>query len=188
MIYDDTTNGVDNADIYPKLDGLINDIKRKFEINEELNFVIIDDYPSGPDLGVQRKYKFNYRSKKGSTLDNVLIITKGIFKIMNSDELEMLIAHEFSHIKNKDTTALNYIRKKYLSLMVIPPVLGIVLGAGVELVIKYNLLAASLIIISYFIIAALEGARAYNSKKRSIETRADEDALNVMLNPDALRN
>ncbi len=178
MIEDDTINGLDKDEIPPELCDLIHNIQCKFNINEKVYFVITDDGLSGPNMNVQHKYKFKYRLKKDLTLCNVLKITRGMFKIMNLDEIINLIAHEFGHIKNKDESELKPIIWVFALLAIISGLAG-----AFEIFFKYD---HFIIILTFviFVIIIIMGKRKYNSKMRSMETRADIEAVTVMQNPD----
>jgi len=177
MVNDVVISGLKSGESYSGLDVLIHEVKCKFGLHKTIEVAISDDPLTGPNMNVEHKF----RSKKDpNTLDSVLIISRGMLKIFdpvkNADEMKVLIAHEFSHLKNEDVSVLNHI-------IVIYAVLAVIFAGIVAVLSSCNIIFICLTLI----IIAICYMRNNNWKRRSMEIRADREAVIEMDTPGALQ-
>jgi Zn-dependent protease with chaperone function len=177
MINDVVISGLNTGETYPGLDDLIQEVKCKFGISKTIEVIISDDPSSGLNMNIENK--FGLRGDP-NTLDNVLIITRGMFKIFditkNTDEMKILIAHECSHLKNEDVSVSN-------NIIVIYAALAVIFAEIVAVLSSCNFI----LIFLALVITAICYKRNHNWKRRLMETRADREAVIEMGTPDALQ-
>lgn len=111
-----------------------------------------------------------------SFFGDYLIITKKLIEIMNGDEIEAIVAHEFSHIYNKDSTAR----------------LTIIMFFGAPLLYLYSIInlknvspgQAIFLLIAFFLF--MYGLKVMNWMSVLQEIRSDRQAIMKTSKPDAM--
>jgi heat shock protein HtpX len=127
-----------------------------------------------------------FQASSRSFLGNHLQISKKLLEILAEDELEAIIAHEFSHIFNRDF----YIQTYISTLFSIPSIgIGMIfLIAGIKHFsdFRFSVLILILFIVSIYILNI--GIKIRNWASVHHEIRSDREALLKTKNPEALKN
>lgn len=74
----------------PKLHGIINNLAQKMNIPTPKLYIMDQDAPNAFATGRNPEHA-------------AVAVTRGIMRLINEEELEGVIAHELSHVKNRDT-------------------------------------------------------------------------------------
>jgi Zn-dependent protease with chaperone function len=127
-----------------------------------------------------------FRAGTYSILGDSLLVSKKLLEVLNEDELETTVAHEFSHIFHRDF----YVRICILVLFTLP-----LIGFIITFIIKMNKIFSDfrlfIFAIIYFLIAFYIfniGIKIANWISVQQESRADWEALLKTKNPEALKN
>jgi Zn-dependent protease with chaperone function len=155
--------GLRDKENFPGLEELITNLKHLFNIEGQLKVVIRDDYRSGPNAEVK---------------DGNLIITRGLINILNADELEVFLAHEFSHLSNRD--------EQFLFSYILMPFA--VLAIALFMIIAYTFPSLTITFPYVGIILFLCCLRLTRYILRKKETRSDMDAIFKTKKSNALKS
>jgi len=113
-----------------------------------------------------------------SLIGDYLFIARRILEIMDDKELEVIIAHEFSHIFNRDS----------LIALVISLIFGMPLFYFSYLIEKTNKISPDLGLLYLFsLLLFLYGLKVRNRVTLKLEIIADREAVIKTKNPDALK-
>jgi Zn-dependent protease with chaperone function len=168
-----TINNLFKEELDIRLYNLICEIKNKSGVKGKIFVYVIEDLSYKPNA-------FGESIPSDSKLqkyEGKLTITRGIFKKINidtdPDELKSLIAHEFSHISNKDSVNLKIFLGLWIATCFIIPYLALLFS--INTLLSFEIETSSILMVG----------RAYYLWRRQIETRCDREAVNITKNPEA---
>ncbi|MGE0015289.1 MAG: M48 family metalloprotease [Candidatus Methanomethylophilaceae archaeon] len=139
-----------------------------------------------PEIGVTEDYMPNAFATGRSPKDAAVVATRGLLNMLPDDELEGVIAHEISHVKNRDILAMS-VASAVSSVIAFVGRFGIyfaLAGSGNDKNGGAKILVAILMYISLPVAALI--LQMSISRKR--EYLADESAAEITGNPVALAN
>jgi heat shock protein HtpX len=135
-------------------------------------------------ISVKVKEKgFNAYASSSIIRGDRIAVTKDLLKVMNKDELEAIIAHEFSHLFNRDVTLQAIIKLLFLSPLFILW-LGYVVFHPTNVIVQAFIFLFMLL--AYLI--PIFGNKIINWITIDLEIRSDIDAVLKTKKPKALRS
>ncbi len=127
--------------------------------------------------------RYGFNAGALSFFGDYLIVTKKLIETMDEEEIEAIVAHEFSHIFNRDI----FVRRTIILLFSLP------LLYAFYSIIHYrtnsiNISAAQGIILFISLIISIYGIKVANSLSIPQEVRSDREAVLRTQNPEAMIN
>lgn len=119
-----------------------------------------------------------------SLFGNYLMVTEKLIKTMNEEEIEAIVAHEFSHIYNRDS-----IERLIILLIFSIPLIVLsffLIGARQSITPSVGVFILIFLIVSMYIFN--HGIKIVNWVSVQQEIRSDREAVLKIKNPDALIN